>query len=104
MFDRLPNPAEPGFSAAMPVQSITVDYPQRQTPIFGLDLPWWATFFATSMLVALLVRRTLRVEFYRNLTGNKLSTPRLLFHDRFCGLFISSRGAFYQPAGGPRSV
>ena len=63
MFDRLLNPAEPGFSVAMPVQFITVDYPRRQTPIFGLAVPWWATFFIVSMLFALLVRRTLRVEF-----------------------------------------
>ena len=63
LFDRLLYPAEPGFSADMPTQSIAIDYPQRQTLLFGLAIPWWATFFIVSMLVALLVRRVLRVEF-----------------------------------------
>jgi hypothetical protein len=61
--DRLLHPAEPGFSAAGPVRSITVDYPPRQTPLLGLNLPWWATFLIVSILVALLVRRALGVEF-----------------------------------------
>ena len=63
MFARLLHPGEPGFDRASPVQDITVQYPLRTTPIFGVDVPWWATFLIVSMAVALLVRRFLRVEF-----------------------------------------
>jgi hypothetical protein len=61
--DRLLHPAEPGFPAGGPVHSITVDYPPRQTPLFGLNLPWWATFLLASILTALLARRVVGVQF-----------------------------------------
>ena len=61
--DRLLHPAEPGFPAAGPVRSITVDYPPRRTPVFGFNLPWWATFLLASILVALVVRRAVGVQF-----------------------------------------
>ena len=63
LVDRLLHPAEPGFLADGPVRSITVDYPPRQTPLLGLNLPWWATFLIVSIFVALLIRRAVGVQF-----------------------------------------
>ena len=62
-FDRLIYPAEPGFGGDSPVRSVDLRYPTRSTPIFGLDIPWWGTFFIVSMLAALCVRPFLRVQF-----------------------------------------
>lgn len=61
--DRLLHPAEPGFRADGPVREIIVHYPVRQTLVFGLDLPWWATFLIVSMLVAVVARPFLGVQF-----------------------------------------
>jgi len=63
LFDRLLYPGEWGFSADAPVQSISVQQRRRSTPVFGIDLPWWVTFFVVSMLAAFAVRRVLGVEF-----------------------------------------
>ena len=62
-WDRLLRPAEPGFDADSPVQSIDVRYPRRSTPIFGFDIPWWGTFIIVSMVAALCVRPFLKVQF-----------------------------------------
>lgn len=62
-WDRLLHPAEAGFSTADPVRSIDVQHATRQSPIFGLDVPWWATFLIASIVAALLVRRFLGVTF-----------------------------------------
>jgi len=62
-FDRLIYPAEPGFGGDSPVRSIDLRYPARSTPIFGVDIPWWGTFFIVSMLSALCVRPFLKVQF-----------------------------------------
>ncbi len=62
-FDRLLYPGEPGFAADSPVMSIDIRYPARATPIFGVDIPWWGTFFIVSMLAALCVRPFLKVQF-----------------------------------------
>ncbi len=62
-FDRLLHPAEAGFSAGTPVVGVEVHYRDRQTPIWGLHLPWWLTFFMVSMVVALMSRRGFRVSF-----------------------------------------
>jgi len=62
-FDRLIYPAEPGFGGDSPVRSVDLRYPTRSTPIFGLDIPWWGTFFIVSMLAALCVRPFLKVQF-----------------------------------------
>lgn len=63
LLDRLIYPGEPGFDAGSPVRGIAIHYAPRQTLLFGIDVPWWATFFIASMLVALLVRRFLGVQF-----------------------------------------
>jgi len=62
-WDRLLHPAEAGFSAGDPVQGIDVEYAARRSPIFGLDVPWWATFLIVSTLTALAVRPFFGVQF-----------------------------------------
>ena len=63
VFERLLHPGELGFDRAAPIQEISVQYPPRATPVFGVNMPWWATFLIVSILVALLVRRPLGVQF-----------------------------------------
>ena len=62
-FDRLLFAGEPGFASDAPVRSIDVRYPDRSTPIFGVNMPWWGTFFIVSMLAAIIVRPFLKVQF-----------------------------------------
>jgi hypothetical protein len=62
-WDRLLHPAEAGFSAGDPVESIDVEHSMRSTPIFGVDVPWWATFLIASTVSALLVGRFVGVQF-----------------------------------------
>ncbi len=63
VWDRLLHPAEAGFSSADPVQSIDVEHSVRRLPVFGLDVPWWATFLIASTISALMVRRLFGVHF-----------------------------------------
>ena len=63
VWDRLLHPAEAGFSDGDPVQSIDVQYAARRSPIFGLDVPWWATFLIASTFTALVVGRFCGVQF-----------------------------------------
>lgn len=62
-WDRLLHPTEAGFSSDDPVRGIEVQYSKRLSPIFGWDVPWWATFLLASIIAALLVRRVLGVSF-----------------------------------------
>jgi len=62
-WDRLLYPTEAGFSSADPVQSIDVQHAVRHSPIFGLNIPWWATFFITSTVSTLLFGRLVGVQF-----------------------------------------
>ncbi len=62
-WDRLLRPGEAGFDADAPVRGADVRYPRRSTPIFGIDVPWWATFLIVSMGTALIVRPFLKVQF-----------------------------------------
>jgi len=61
--DRLLHPGEPAFSSDSVVQASVVHYPARSTPIFGFDVPWWATFLIASILSAFLLRPVLKVKF-----------------------------------------
>ncbi|REK09456.1 MAG: hypothetical protein DWQ37_18650 [Planctomycetota bacterium] len=61
--DRLLYPAEPALPAAGPVRGIEVQHAPRQTPLFGLDVPWWLTFVLGSIVAALLLRPILRVRY-----------------------------------------
>lgn len=62
-WDRLLRPAEPGFDAGSPVQSVDVRFPARSTPLLGLDVPWWGSFIIISMVAALIVRPFFKVQF-----------------------------------------
>jgi hypothetical protein len=62
-WDRLLRPGEAGFDADWPVRGIDLRYPVRSTPVFGIDVPWWATFIVLCMVTALLVRPFLKVQF-----------------------------------------
>lgn len=63
LWDRLFFPGEPAFDTASPIQSITIQYPPRETPIFGYAIPWWLTFFVVSILAALAVKPLVGVQF-----------------------------------------
>lgn len=57
-------PAEPAFSRTGPVQEIRIwpIEPDRSTPIFGWDIPWWGTFLIVSMLAALAAKPFVKVQ------------------------------------------
>jgi hypothetical protein len=61
--DRVLYPAEPAFAADSPVQSIAIQYPRRSTPILGVNVPWWLTFFIASIVGALLAKPFVGVRF-----------------------------------------
>jgi len=59
--DILTNPAEPPFQPSSPVQSITVEYPDRISKISGTD--WWVIyFFICSMVFALIFKPVFKVR------------------------------------------
>jgi hypothetical protein len=62
-WDRFLHPGEDAFHAASPVRGITIQHERRSTPIFGWDIPWWATLIVVSMLAALVVRPLVKVQF-----------------------------------------
>ena len=62
-WDRLLHPGEPAFPADSPVRAAIVHYPPRQTPVFGFDIPWWATFLVASILMAFVLKPVLKVRF-----------------------------------------
>ena len=57
--------AEAGFDATSAVQAVVIHYleAKQTTPLFGINVPWWATFLIISMLAALVARPFLRVHF-----------------------------------------
>lgn len=60
-FDRLLYPAEQPFAADSPVQSITVNYPPRESWYAGAD--WWLLWFlVVSMVFALVLKPVLKVK------------------------------------------
>ncbi len=64
-WDRLLFPAEAGFDATSAVQAVVIHHleSKQTTPLFGINVPWWATFLIISMLAALVARPFLRVHF-----------------------------------------
>jgi hypothetical protein len=62
-WDQLLHPGEPCLPPGGQVRGIVIHYPQRQTPVFGWDLPWWLTFLIVSMLAALAVKPFVGVRF-----------------------------------------
>jgi hypothetical protein len=62
-WDRFVNPAEPALPAGSPARGIEVEYPRRETPLFGYNVPWWLTFIVTSIAAALVLRPVVKVRF-----------------------------------------
>lgn len=62
-FEHLLFPGEDACDDDSPVRSVKVHYPQRTTPIFGVNIPWWGTFLIVSMLTAIVLRPFMRVQF-----------------------------------------
>jgi hypothetical protein len=63
LWDRVLYPAESSLSANLPIESIDIQLTPRDTPIFGWSVPWWATFFFVSILVAFIMGKFLRVQY-----------------------------------------
>lgn len=63
LWKRLCHPVEPALPPEGPADALIVHYPQRTTPIFGWNVPWWATFLIASILTAVLLRPVLKVRF-----------------------------------------
>jgi hypothetical protein len=63
LWNRLLHPAEPGIAAASPVSSIDIHLRARDTPIFGWNIPWWATFFLVAMIAALIAGKFMGVQY-----------------------------------------
>lgn len=63
LWQRLVHAGEPALPADGPVCAVRVHYPQRSTPIFGWDVPWWLTFLVASIVIAFLLRPVLKVRF-----------------------------------------
>ena len=60
-FDILNYPGEVPFNENSPVKSITLEYPDRISKIYGTD--WWIIyFFITSMVFALIFKPFLKVR------------------------------------------
>ncbi|REK27711.1 MAG: hypothetical protein DWQ42_07035 [Planctomycetota bacterium] len=62
-WDRLLYPGEPAFASDAPIREVTLQVHERDTPILGLNVPWWLTFLVVSILVAMLVRPLVGVQF-----------------------------------------
>ncbi len=62
-WDRLLHPGEPAFNVDDPVRGIEINYRERSTPLFGWDVPWWATLLVVSIVSALVVRPLVKVQF-----------------------------------------
>ena len=50
-------PAEAPLPGEPPVTSISVAYPERDIPVFGLELHWMIVYFALSMIFAFALRK-----------------------------------------------
>ena len=62
-WDRLLCPGEPGFGGRSPIKGIKIRYDKRTNTIFGMAIPWWATFFIVSILAALALKPVIKVQF-----------------------------------------
>jgi hypothetical protein len=60
---RLLHPGEPPLAPTSPARSIDVHYPDRVTPVFGHDMPWWATYIVITMVTAMAMKPVLGVHY-----------------------------------------
>ena len=63
IWDQVLYPAESSLSADSPIESIDLQLSPRDTPILGWNVPWWATFFLVSMLVAFIAGKFSGVQY-----------------------------------------
>ena len=63
LWERVLYPAESCLAAESPIECIDVQLTPRITPILGLNVPWWATFFLVSMFVAFVVGKFIGVQY-----------------------------------------
>jgi hypothetical protein len=63
MWDQVLYPAESSLTADSPIESIDIQLTPRDTPILGWNVPWWATFFLVSMLVAFIAGKFMGVQY-----------------------------------------
>lgn len=63
IWDQVLYPAESSLPADSPVESIDIQLTRRDTPILGWSVPWWATFFLVSMLVAFIAGKFMGVQY-----------------------------------------
>lgn len=63
VWDRVSYPAEDSLPASSPIESINIQLVPRVTPIFGWNIPWWATFFLVSMGTAFAAGKFMGVQF-----------------------------------------
>ena len=54
-------PAEPPLPGDGAVTSISLAYPERDIPVFGLELHWMIVYFALSMIFAFALRKRFNV-------------------------------------------
>lgn len=63
VWDQLLYPAEPSLPTASGIESIDIQLAPRSTPILGWNIPWWATFFLLSMVVAFIAGKITGVQY-----------------------------------------
>lgn len=56
-------PAERRLEADSPIQAIDLQLPSRDTPFLGWNIPWWATFFLVSVVVAFVAGKLIGVQY-----------------------------------------
>jgi uncharacterized membrane protein (DUF106 family) len=56
-FNQLLYPAEPPIGADVPLEAISVTYPDRSIDVFGWPLHWMIVFFALSIVFAFVLRK-----------------------------------------------
>lgn len=62
-WEQMLHPAEPSLPAESPIESVELQLPKRDTPVFGWHFPWWATFFLVSMIVAYVAGQVMGVHY-----------------------------------------
>lgn len=63
LWERLLYPAEAALPDGGAVKRIAIQVEPRSTPVFGWEVPWWATYLVLSIVFALLARPFLGVQF-----------------------------------------
>ena len=62
-WDQLLYPAEASLPIDSPIESIDIQLQPRDTPLCGWSIPWWATFFLVSMVVAFIAGKFMGVQY-----------------------------------------